>query len=131
MQTITLAIPSETSDGLAGKRSGHFGHCPLFTLVDIQDNQAGNIRAVTNIAHGAGGCMKPVTMLAEHGVTAMVAAGMGHGPYQKMQEHGITVYFADLLNFPDIKSIIDGFINGNLLTFGAEQLCTNSGKCHH
>ena len=131
MQMITLAIPSETNEGLVGKRSDHFGHCPIFTLVDIHDNQVGNIRTVDNIAHGAGGCMKPVAMLAEHGVNAMVAAGMGRGPFLKMQEHGIKVYFADLLNFPDIKSTIDGFINGNLLMFVQEQLCTSNGTCHH
>ncbi|MDD5758597.1 MAG: NifB/NifX family molybdenum-iron cluster-binding protein [Desulfobulbaceae bacterium] len=131
MQMITLAIPSETSEGLRGKRSDHFGHCPVFTLVDIHDNQVGNIRTVENIAHGAGGCMKPVAMLAEHGVTAMVAAGMGRGPLQKMQDHGIKVYFADLRNFPDVKSSVDGFLSGTLLMFGQEQLCTGSGNCHH
>lgn len=131
MQNITLAIPSETREGLVGKRSDHFGHCPLFTLVDIHENQAVNIRTVDNIAHEAGGCMKPVAMLAELGVSAMVAAGMGRGPFQKTQELGITVYFADLLKFPDIESTIEGFINGHLLMFSQDQLCTNNGTCHH
>lgn len=131
MQTTTLAIPSETNDGLVGKRSDHFGHCPVFTLVDIQDNQIGNIRTVDNIGHDAGGCMKPVAMLADLGVNAMVTAGMGRGPFQKMQERGISVYFADLLSFPDIQSAVEGFISGRLLMFGQDQLCTNSGTCHH
>ncbi len=131
MQMITLAIPSETSEGLICKRSDHFGHCPVFTLVDIHDNKVGNIRTVDNIAHGVGGCMKPVAMLAEHGVTAMVAAGIGRGPFQKMQDHGIEVYFADLPSFPDVKSTVDGFISGTLLRFGQEQLCTGSSDCHN
>lgn len=130
MQMITLAIPSETSEGLLGKRSGHFGRCPLFTLVDIHDDHVDNIRTVNNLPHGEGGCMRPVTMLAEHGVKAMVAAGMGRGPLQKMQEQGITVYFADLRDFPDVKSTIAGFMRGNLPMFGQEQLCTGSGDCH-
>ena len=131
MPQITLAIPSETTDGLTGTRSDHFGHCPVFTLVDVQDNQATNIRTVNNIAHGAGGCMKPVAMLAEQGVTAMVVAGMGKGPFQKMQQHGIAVYFADLIGFPDVQATIEGFILGKLPMFGTSQLCTGGGDCHH
>lgn len=131
MSNITIAIPSESTDGLTGKRSDHFGHCPVFTLVDITNNQADNIRTVNNIDHGAGGCMKPVGMLAENGVTAMVVAGMGKGPFQKMEQHGIKVYFADLVNFPDVQTTIDGFINDKLTLFGTNQLCTESGDCHH
>jgi len=131
MPNITIAIPSETTEGLNGKRSDHFGHCPVFTLVDVHENQVTNIRTVSNIAHGAGGCMKPVAMLAEHGVNAMVAAGMGRGPFQKMQQHGINVYFADLKNYPDVQTTIEGFIQGELSMFGAGQLCTGSGDCHH
>lgn len=131
MALTTLAIPSETNEGLAGKRSDHFGHCPLFTLVDIQDQRIGNVRTVANIPHGAGGCMKPVAMLAGHGVTALVAAGLGRGPLQKMHEHGIAVYFADLLTCPDIKSAVDGYSKGALPLFAQDQLCTGNGDCHH
>ncbi len=57
MNNSPLAIPTANSEG---DRSGHFGHCPLFTLVEIAANRIAGIRTVTNIAHGAGGCMKPV-----------------------------------------------------------------------
>ena len=131
MKKMTIAIPSESTEGLSGKRSDHFGHCPVFTLVEIQDNKVGAIRTVDNIAHGAGGCMKPVAMLAEQGVNAMVAAGMGRGPFMKMQEHGIDVYYADLRNYPDVQATIEAFTEGKLSMFGNGQLCTGSGNCHH
>ena len=131
MSTITLAIPSESPDGLAGKRSDHFGHCPIFTLVEINNNKIGEVRTVDNVAHDAGGCMKPVAMLAENGVTAMVVAGMGRGPFQKMQKHSIIVYHADLQKYPDVQSTINGYMNGTLLPFELGQLCTGSGECHH
>ncbi len=131
MSNITLAIPSESPEGLTGKRSDHFGHCPIFTLVDINDNEFSNLRTVKNIAHGAGGCMKPVAMLADQGVNAMVVAGMGRGPFQKMEQHGINVYFADLQQYPDVESTVQAFINNSLSAFGSDQLCTGSGNCHH
>lgn len=131
MPSITLAIPSATTAGLTGARSDHFGHCPVFTLVDVENNQATNIRTVTNIAHTAGGCLKPVAMLAEQGVTAMVVAGLGKSPFQKMQQHGIAVYFADLQSYPDVAATIAGFIQGKLAMFGTGQLCPGGGNCHH
>jgi len=131
MSTLTIAIPSEDTTGLTGKRSDHFGHCPAFTLVDIKDNQVETVRTVNNIAHGAGGCMKPVAMLAEEGVNAMVVAGMGRGPFQRMAEHGIEVYFADLISYPDIQSTVDGFLGRKLNAFATTQLCTGGGDCHH
>ena len=131
MSTITIAIPAETPEGLSSRRSNHFGHCPLFTLVEINDNEVGQVRTLTNIEHSPGGCHKPVAMLAENGVTAMVVAGMGRGPFQKMQQHGITVYFADLIKYPDTQSTIEDFVKGVLPRFGSDQLCTGSGNCHH
>ena len=131
MQMITLAIPSETSEGLVGKRSDHFGHCPVFTLVDIQDNQAGNIRSVDNIAHGAGGCMKPVGLLAENGVESLVVGGIGRGPFQRLHEQGIQVFFADLNQYPDVQATVDGYMGKKLPPLHPDQLCTSNGNCHH
>jgi len=126
-----MAIPSETTEGLSSKRSDHFGHCPVFTLVEIKNNQVTGVRSVENIAHDASGCMKPVAMLAENGVSAIIVTGMGRGPFQKMAKHGITAYFADPLKYPDAQSTVNEFINGSLPAFADTQLCTGSGNCHH
>ena len=34
---MKLAVPSETDAGLESIRSGHFGHAPYFTVVEIED----------------------------------------------------------------------------------------------
>ena len=36
---MKLAIPSETDLGLMSMRSGHFGHAPYFTIVEIEDGK--------------------------------------------------------------------------------------------
>lgn len=132
MLQLTIAIPSDSTEGLDSTRSDHFGHCPAFTLIDLKGGEISNVRAVTNVAHAAGGCMKPVVMLAENGVKAMIATGMGNGPFQKMQQHGIEVFYADMKEYPDVQSTVNGFINGKLQPFAKRQLCTNSGgDCHH
>jgi len=37
MARVRIAIPSEGEGGLDGMRSGHFGHCDVFTFVDLED----------------------------------------------------------------------------------------------
>ncbi|MBW2095099.1 MAG: dinitrogenase iron-molybdenum cofactor biosynthesis protein, partial [Deltaproteobacteria bacterium] len=46
MEAGRIAIPSMGPGGLDGQRSGHFGHCDVFTLVDVE---GGEIKAVTTI----------------------------------------------------------------------------------
>jgi len=130
--TITrIAIPSETDAGLIGKRSGHFGHCPHFTVIELADGKIGAALSLNNIAHGPGGCMQPVGLLAENGVEALVVGGIGRGPFERLHQQGIKVYFADLNHYPDIQSTIEGFLNKQLPLLHPDQLCTNSGTCHN
>ena len=37
MDNGRIAVPSMEVGGLGGQRSGHFGHCDTFTLVDVKD----------------------------------------------------------------------------------------------
>ncbi|MCP4680705.1 MAG: dinitrogenase iron-molybdenum cofactor biosynthesis protein, partial [Desulfobacterales bacterium] len=39
MENGRIAIPSVETGGLDGQRSGHFGHCDAFTLVDVEDGE--------------------------------------------------------------------------------------------
>ena len=38
-ETMKLAVPSMGEGGLEAERSGHFGHCDCFTIVDIVDGE--------------------------------------------------------------------------------------------
>lgn len=54
---MRFAIPSETADGLASVRSGHFGHCPYFTVVTFDDaGTVASAESVKNIDHDQYGC---------------------------------------------------------------------------
>ncbi len=55
MQNGRIAVPSEGAGGLDGQRSGHFGHCPNFTLVDVEDGTISNVTVVPNVEHVQGG----------------------------------------------------------------------------
>lgn len=92
MTTMKLAVPTMGQAGLDSERSGHFGHCDCFTIVDIVDGEVKGASALRN-NHDEGGCLAPVALLAENNVDAIVAAGMGMRPLMGFQQAGITVYF--------------------------------------
>lgn len=55
MKNGKIAVPSEGVGGLDGQRSGHFGHCSSFTLVDVKDGVVDNVTVVPNVEHVQGG----------------------------------------------------------------------------
>jgi predicted Fe-Mo cluster-binding NifX family protein len=69
----------------------HFGHCDLYTIVDVQDGAIANVRVVPNVPHQQGGCMAPVQYLAGKGVQQLIAGGMGLRPLMGFNQVGIQV----------------------------------------
>lgn len=92
-ERIVLAVPSNGEGGLEAERSGHFGRCDCFTVVDIEDGAIVRSRVIANPPHVEGGCLRPVGLLAGEGVNALVVAGIGGRPLAGFNDAGITVYF--------------------------------------
>ena len=130
MYSGTIAIPTQDSTGLRGKRSGHFGHSQYFTLIALDTGQARAAKAISNAQHGPGGCQTVVELLREQQVDTVVAAGMGNGPYTKLTATGIQVLFADSSRYPDVQSILDGLQLLRQQHFNEKHLCQGSGNCH-
>jgi predicted Fe-Mo cluster-binding NifX family protein len=121
MQNGRIAVPSMEKGGLDGQRSGHFGHCDVFTLVDVE---AGEIKAVTTISnqsHVQGGCMVPVNLLAEHNVNALIVGGIGMRPLMGFRQVGIDVYH-DAVR-PEIRPVVEDLIAGKLSAITDDQVC--------
>ncbi|MDZ7641422.1 MAG: NifB/NifX family molybdenum-iron cluster-binding protein [Desulfurivibrio sp.] len=129
MEKLRIATPTNNPGGLGASRSEHFGHCDIFTLVDLVDNQVAGVETINNAEHGAGGCLIPVEMLQQQGVKALLAGGMGKRPLQACKQAGIEVYFAAPSLYPDVQKVIDAWLAGQLTAIDDEQLC--QGNCHH
>ena len=74
---MKIAIPTMGAGGLDCERSGHFGHCDCFTVVTVEDGKIVATDIIDNPPHEEGGCLRPVGILANAGIDAIVAAGMG------------------------------------------------------
>jgi len=116
-----LAIPSNGEGGVEAERSGHFGHCDCFTLVDIVDGEISSVEVIDNPPHVDGGCLQPVQLLAGHGVTTLVVAGMGARPLAGFNDVGIDVYFDNTT--PIAGDVIGLFIGGSLPQMDARNVC--------
>jgi predicted Fe-Mo cluster-binding NifX family protein len=115
-----VAVPSELPGGLEARRSGHFGRCECFTMVDVTDGEVGEVQILQNAPHTEGGCMGPVLLLAEHNVDAIVVDGIGGRPLMGFNQVGIAVH-AGL--GADVQTAVAAYAQGALPMVGLEGAC--------
>ncbi|MCD6297520.1 MAG: NifB/NifX family molybdenum-iron cluster-binding protein [Deltaproteobacteria bacterium] len=125
MEEGRIAIPSMGPGGLDGQRSGHFGHCDVFTMVDIENGEIKEVSTVPNESHVQGGCMVPVNLLAGHSVKALIVGGIGMRPLMGFKQVGIDVYYDETR--PDIRPVVEDLIAGKLPAIGDDQVCGGGG----
>lgn len=122
---MKLAVPSMGEGGLDAERSGHFGHCDCFTIVDLADGKVTDVSILDNPPHEEGGCLRPVGLLSEQGVDAIVAAGMGGRPLSGFNQAGITVYFEN--QTPNVGKVVEIVAQGKTPIMSIDQACQH----HH
>ncbi len=118
---IVLAVPSMGDGGMDVERSGHFGRCDCFTVVEIADGAVAEVRIVANPPHEEGGCLRPVNLLAGEGVNALVVAGIGGRPLAGFNDAGITVYFDN--ERPLVRDAVDALIAGEVEVIDPSYVC--------
>ena len=126
MRDGRIAVPSMAEGGLDGQRSGHFGHCDVFTLVDVKEGEIEKVTTISNSEHVQGGCMVPVNLLAENKVNALIVGGIGMRPLMGFRQVGIDVYH-DAIR-PEIRPVVEDLINGKLAPIEDNQVCGGGGK---
>ncbi|MBF0103517.1 MAG: NifB/NifX family molybdenum-iron cluster-binding protein [Desulfobacterales bacterium] len=120
MKNGRIAVPSENG-GLDGIRSGHFGHCNVFTFIDVENGEIKNVSTLQNQPHVQGGCMVPVNLLSEHNVNALVVGGIGMRPLMGFKQVGIDVYYD--ATRAEIKPVVEDLIAGKLPLISDNQVC--------
>jgi predicted Fe-Mo cluster-binding NifX family protein len=125
MQDGRIAIPSMGPGGLDGERSGHFGHCDVFTFVDVEGGEIKQVTTIPNQSHVQGGCMVPVNLLASHNVKALIVGGIGMRPLMGFRQVGVDVYHD--ATRPQIRPVVEDLINGKLPMISDDQVCGGGG----
>jgi predicted Fe-Mo cluster-binding NifX family protein len=125
MKDGRIAVPSMENGGLDGQRAGHFGHCDVFTLIDVKDGKIEQVTILGNKEHVQGGCMVPVNLLSENKVNALIVGGIGMRPLMGFRQVGINVYHD--ATRPEIRPVVEDLIAGKLPVIDDNQVCGGGG----
>jgi predicted Fe-Mo cluster-binding NifX family protein len=108
-----IAIPMEN-----GKLCAHFGHCQQFAIVDINEDKIENIKEITPPEHQPGLYPK---WIAQHGVTDVIAGGMGQQAINLFNQQNINVFVGAPIQ--DAKGLVNDFL--------ANKLSLKANYCDH
>lgn len=107
---IKIAIPTD------GKEvSQHFGHCPKFYIVTVNDNEVSNKEFIDNPGHKPGFLPR---FLNEQGVNCVLAGGMGNRAITLFEQNNIKVVTGANGLLDDVTK---KYLEGNLIT--EENIC--------
>lgn len=121
-----IAVPSTHPGGLQAEIGAHFGHCDLYTIIDVNGGSVTEVSTLANVPHVQGGCMAPVNHLAQNGVTTLIAGGMGMRPLMGFNQVGIDVFYG--AGAANVGAAVDALLKGTLVRFTADQTCGGGGN---
>lgn len=116
-----IAIPSAGPEGLEASIDAHFGHCAMYTLVNVEGGEVKEVQSVPSCPHEQGGCLAPVNYLADKSVTALISGGMGFRPLMGFNQAGIKVYHGS--GAPSVGTAVQAFIKDSLPEFTQDMTC--------
>ncbi len=111
---MKIAFSTEDTGGINARISQHFGRCPFFTVVEVdEDGEIVSIETCENPYYGAhvqGAVPKFILSL---GVDAIVSGGMGPRAIMVFEEAGVKAYTTDLERVGDaLFALLRGEIDG-------------------
>lgn len=119
---MRVVIPCETDEGLSSLRSGHFGHAPWLTVVDLDENcDVVSVTAVPNADHDLAGCAGVIEHVMRLDADAIITAGMGMPPLMRFTQAGIAVY-ADRVT-PGVGDVLARFMRNEVSLMSPDQAC--------
>jgi predicted Fe-Mo cluster-binding NifX family protein len=86
---MRIAIAADDNNGLDGNVSHHFGRCPFFLIVNIEDGEVVSNDSIENpffTGHQPGMVPK---FIQEQGADVMISGGMGHRAITFFEQFGI------------------------------------------
>lgn len=86
---MRIAISAEDTNGLDSVVSPHFGRCPYYILVDVEDQEVKAVQAVDNPYYGQHSPGAVPGFIHSQGVDVMLTGGMGPRAIGFFEQYGI------------------------------------------
>jgi predicted Fe-Mo cluster-binding NifX family protein len=122
---MKVGIPSNSPGGLDAGVSAHFGHCDLFTAVEIEGGRVEKVWTIDNA--GEHNCMIPVRKMADAGIDAVLIGGIGRRPLMEFQNNGIKVFVGAA---GTVKDALANYLSNGLMEATLQDVCQGSKHCH-
>jgi len=119
---MKIGVPSFKPGGLNAMVSAHFGHCEVFTVVELKEKKIVKAWELANPTEHD--CMVPAQKLEQEGVEIVLIGGIGRRPLIGMQEKGIKVYIGATGN---VKDAVSDYLEGFLKLATTDDVCQG---CH-
>ncbi len=108
---MKIAI-SSTGKSLESEIDARFGRCPYFLIVEIEDKEIKNIKAIENIAAGqrGGAGITSAEIIAKEKVEAVITANLGPRAFSVFEQFEIKIYQGE----GKVGDAVQKFIKGEL-----------------
>ncbi len=109
----TIAVSSQTLDGLSATLDPRFGRCRAFTIVRVENNKIIDVRALENPAMMAGGGagIQAAQLVGNSGAQVVITGNVGPNASSALQGLGLAVYLSPS---GTVESVVNEYIKGNL-----------------
>lgn len=109
---MKVVLASDDPKGLEGSLSPHFGRCPYYTVVEIEDGQVLEVKVVENPyyrSHAPGVVPHYIKSL---GADVIIAGGMGPRAIEMFEQFGIEVVTTGWQ--APVGEVLQAYLEGNL-----------------
>jgi len=112
-EKLWIGVAVESNNGLEAEISGHFGRCPYYAILEVQEGKVKEpVRVIANPYFGSHGEPGQIPLfLKEQGIEVIIAGGMGPRAVGFFNQYGIK---AVTRASGKVEEIIDSFLKGEL-----------------
>jgi len=108
---MRIVVSSDSEMGLLSSVSHHFGRCPFFTIVDVEDGVIKRTRVVENPFFQSHSPGQVPSFIRKLGAEAMIAGGMGRRAIAMFEDFGIGCATGAS---GSVESAVGRFVSGSL-----------------
>jgi predicted Fe-Mo cluster-binding NifX family protein len=115
---MKICFTSDENRGLESTMSYHFGHCPYFVIVDVEDNVVKNVETIPNPyaeSHNPGDLPR---FMKEKGVNVIITGGMGPRAQAFFEDYGITPVIGA---YGRVKDVLEEYLHGEVRFAAVEE----------
>jgi len=108
---MRIAISVETNDGLESIVAHHFGRCPYFALVDLNETEVKNVQVIANPFYAGHQPGQVPGFIHEQKADVMLSGGMGGRAIQFFQQYGVNTATGAT---GTVQTAVDAYLNNQL-----------------